>query len=338
MLVTIGITTYDRVDLLEDTINSVLNQTFSDFRIIVANDNPKRVLSFDNLQIPRDVRVEIVNHKTNLGEIDNLNWLLNQASTPYFTWLADDDLLHPRFLELLSTELLNHPTCKAVYTNYVSGATPSHFFWESPVSKHFESFDTQEFLTRYSSRSLTLIGCYGLFELEQLRKMGGFKRLGSGYSPGADTLIPILLSGMTQIDYLDHELVFFRSHPESMSIYSDNLDSFISAEIDFIKYATEAIDKCPPDSRRVIYSQFRMWFQDNHFTVAQRQGGTRVLSLLVLFTKSEFQNFALFQKFDIGLLLDIQFFASAIRRLAKRVLGDYVFPKMRRKVVAFLKR
>ena len=97
MLVTIAITTYDRISLLEDTIHAVLRQTFSDFKIIIANDNPKRILSFDNLKIPEDPRIEIVNHKVNLGEIENLNWLMNKANTPYFTWLADDDILHPKF-------------------------------------------------------------------------------------------------------------------------------------------------------------------------------------------------------------------------------------------------
>ena len=338
MSVTIGITTYDRIELLEDTINSVLKQTFSDFKIIVGNDNPQRTLSFDNLRIPRDERIEFVNHKINLGEIENLNWLMDKASTRYFTWLADDDILHPRFLEILLPILENESECNAVYTNYLSDAIPPDSFSESTVVQDFKRYTTQEFLLRYSNRSLILIGCYGLFVLEKLREMGGFRHLGSGYSPGGDTLIPILLSKNSSIYYLDQKLVFFRSHPNSMSINSDSMDSFITAEIDFINYASSVIAECSPDARKRIYSHFRMWFQDNHFTVARRQSGSEFISLASQFIKSECQNFSLFRKYKIGFLLDIRFFASAIHRLVLRFLGDSIFPEKRRKIQSLFKR
>ena len=332
MLVTIGITTYDRISLLEDTINSVMQQTLSDFKIIVANDNPNRTLSFDNLNIPNDSRIEIINHNLNLGEIENLNWLMNKASTPYFTWLADDDLLHPKYLETLLPVLQNNVMCKAVYTNYFSGETPLDSFFETNILQDFKQFDTQEFMLRYSNRSLKLIGCYGLFELQNLRSMGGFRELGSGHSPGGDTLIPILLSNNSIIYYLDQELVFFRSHPNSISINSDSLNSFITAEIDFIKYTSEVVDGCSPNSKKVIYSQFRMWFQDNHLTVARRQAGSRMLHFLFLYVRSEYHNYSLFRKYKIGLLPDIKYFLSVIYNSISRFLKDCIFPKTRRKI------
>ena len=245
--------------------------------------------------------------------------------------------MHPRFLEILLPILENESECNAVYTNYLSDAIPPDSFSESTVVQDFTRYTTQEFLLRYSNRSLILIGCYGLFVLEKLREMGGFRHLGSGYSPGGDTLIPILLSKNSSIYYLDQQLVFFRSHPNSMSINSDSMDSFITAEIDFINYASGVIAECAPDIGKRIYSQFRMWFQDNHFTVARRQSGSKLSRLVSQFIKSESQNYSLFRKFEIGFLLDVRFFASAIRRLVLRILGDAIFPVTRRKLQFFFR-
>lgn len=337
MLVTIAITTYDRISLLEDTIHSVLNQTFSEFKIIIANDNPKRMLSFDNLDIPKDPRIEIVNHNVNLGEIENLNWLMNKASTPYFTWLADDDLLHPKFLEVLLANLQSAPHCKVAYSNYATGENPSIDFYATSIINEFEILNTQEFLLRYSDRSLRLIGCYGLFDLEQLKKMGGVRSLGNGYSPGGDTLIPILISSFTEIIYIDINLVFFRSHSGSMSISANDLTAFTTAEYDFISYAKKSIDMCSKSARKIIYTNFRRWFQDNHLTVAKRQAGSNMRQLTYLFGGSERSNYLLFRPYKLGTIQNLLFLIGIIKFLFLACIKSYLLPKTRRKIRSYFK-
>lgn len=336
-LITVGITSYDRIKLLEDSITSVLNQSFQNFEIILANDNPSRILDFDNLNIPKDSRIRIVNHKYNMGEIENLNWLLNQATTQYFTWLADDDLLHPKFLEVLLAKLQSAPHCKAAYTNYASGENPSIDFYAISIINEYEILNTQEFLLRYSDRSLSLIGCYGLFELEQLKKMGGFRSLGNGYSPGGDTLIPILISSFTEIIYIDITLVFFRSHSGSMSISANDLTAFTTAEFDFISYAKKSIDMCSLAARKIIYSNFRKWFQDNHLTVAKRQAGSNMLQLTYLFWGSERSNYLLFRPYKLGAIQDLLFLMGTIKFLFLACIKSYLLPKTRRKIRNYFK-
>jgi glycosyltransferase involved in cell wall biosynthesis len=335
-MITVGVTTFDRVKLLEDAITSVLNQTFKNFEIIIANDNPDRILDFDKLNIPSDSRITILNNSRNMGEIENLNWLMSQASTPYFTWLADDDLLHPRYLEVLLTELQGNSLCKVAYTNYVSGENPPSEFYSSPTTGNFETLNTQDFLLRYSDRSLSLIGCYGLFELDQLKKMGGFRSLGNGYSPGGDTLIPILLSSYTDIKYIDVPLVFFRSHAGSMSIAANELSSFTTAEFDFILHGRSSIDICSSAARKIIYVNFRKWFQDNHLTVARRRASSNIFKVSYLFLGSEYSNFMLFRSYKLGASEDIAFFLRAVKLLLLTIAKEYIFPKTRRKIKNYL--
>src|SRR6266576_6222332 len=97
-LFSIGVTTYNRVELLVETLNSITAQTFGDFEVIVANDNPNRTVTAESLGVS-DPRIRFVNNPKNLGELDNMNSLLALSRGRYFTWIADDDLYASDFLE-----------------------------------------------------------------------------------------------------------------------------------------------------------------------------------------------------------------------------------------------
>jgi len=45
----IGIPTYDRIELLRHTVLSILNQTFKNFEILIANDCTQKKLTYKKL-------------------------------------------------------------------------------------------------------------------------------------------------------------------------------------------------------------------------------------------------------------------------------------------------
>ena len=49
----------------------MINQTFKDFHLVIANDYVEKEISMKNLNLSNDPRVKIINNKKNLGEIDN---------------------------------------------------------------------------------------------------------------------------------------------------------------------------------------------------------------------------------------------------------------------------
>jgi glycosyltransferase involved in cell wall biosynthesis len=85
----IGLTTYNRKDLLIQTLNSLQAQTFTDFEIIIGNDYTEEILTSESLGI-RDPRIRIINNRKNIGERENMNSLLGEARGRYFTWQFDD--------------------------------------------------------------------------------------------------------------------------------------------------------------------------------------------------------------------------------------------------------
>ena len=240
-LVTIGLTTYNRPDLLKEAVRSVLNQTFTDFVLIIGNDDPSSPVTFETLEMPYDHRVEILNYSSNIGEISNMNNMLELAKTKWFTWLADDDIFHSQYLELLIKTLQNKSySVSAVYCGYLAGDDLNESFFHDVTNSKLISLTSHEFIPKYVSRKINLQGNYGLLNTENLKKIGGMPSLGNSFGPYSDTLIPILLSETGCINYIDSPLCFLRTHMDSESASSSNFEAFTTAEIDFLKRLIES--------------------------------------------------------------------------------------------------
>ena len=58
-VVTIGITSYNRPDLLREAVLSIINQTYINFELLIGNDYIKTPVTFNMLGIDPDPRVKI---------------------------------------------------------------------------------------------------------------------------------------------------------------------------------------------------------------------------------------------------------------------------------------
>jgi glycosyltransferase involved in cell wall biosynthesis len=108
-LVTVVVPTYDRIDYLTQALNSLVQQTFKDFVVVIADDcgpNDLRPI-VDSLH---DDRFTLVRRSSNLGVAANVNGVLATATTKYTSILNDDDLWEPTFLEVIVSGLEEHST------------------------------------------------------------------------------------------------------------------------------------------------------------------------------------------------------------------------------------
>ena len=96
----IAIPTYNRLAYLKECISSILNQTFQDFSIFVfdnASDEPIE----EELKKFNDKRIHFIGSDKNVGVMGNGIRILNYPfKSKYFMIFHDDDLMHPRMLEL----------------------------------------------------------------------------------------------------------------------------------------------------------------------------------------------------------------------------------------------
>ena len=99
-LISVIIPTYNRENLLKDTILSVLIQTYKNFELIIVDDyskdNTKRAV--ENF---KDSRIIYLRHDKNKGPAATRNTGIKRAAGDYIFLLDDDDLIVPWALERL---------------------------------------------------------------------------------------------------------------------------------------------------------------------------------------------------------------------------------------------
>ena len=115
-LVTVAISFYNNQDTLKEAIQSVLNQTFADWELILIDDG-----STDNsLKVANTYssdRVTVITDGTNRGFVARLNQSVKLAAGSYYARMDADDIMHPERLMHQVHYLLEHPDIDAVDTN-----------------------------------------------------------------------------------------------------------------------------------------------------------------------------------------------------------------------------
>lgn len=106
--VTVLMPTYNVAPYVREAIDSVLQQTYSDFELLVIDD-----CSTDNtIEVVRsidDPRIRIVQNEKNVGLAENLNRGLSHITTEYVARMDGDDIAEPCWLEREVAILDNHP-------------------------------------------------------------------------------------------------------------------------------------------------------------------------------------------------------------------------------------
>ena len=120
--VSIILTVYNRPQYLNQCIDSVLNQTYKNWELIIMDDNSSDVLTKEIINSYYDDR--IIKVFGNVSEEDRFKTaryatLINEAfpisSGDLITYLVDDDLYYPDRLKTLVDYMLQNPDHKVVY-------------------------------------------------------------------------------------------------------------------------------------------------------------------------------------------------------------------------------
>jgi glycosyltransferase involved in cell wall biosynthesis len=107
-LVSVLVTVYDRIGFLRFALQSILEQTFPSFEIIVTDDanNPEIKSICDSF---RQRKIRYRSNASPLGVAQNLRVAISQTRGRYIAILNDDDVWEPDFLKLLVAPLENSP-------------------------------------------------------------------------------------------------------------------------------------------------------------------------------------------------------------------------------------
>jgi glycosyltransferase involved in cell wall biosynthesis len=192
-----GMPAYNRPDALGRTLESLLSQTYGDFRILIVDDRPSpEVRSVVETYSTVDLRITYEPNPVRLGMVGNWRKAFDRGrelhpASEYFAWVSDHDLWHPRWLEVLVDALdanprvvLAYPQIMRVYTN-----------GRRAVTRTFETVGMPSVADRLRGATKDLTagnGIYGLFRTRALAQAGVFRPV---LMPDRQVLVQLSLIG-----------------------------------------------------------------------------------------------------------------------------------------------
>ncbi len=109
--------TYNGETYLKEQLDSILNQTYSNFRILISDDNSED--STKNIieeYAKKDNRIKFFFQERNLGVIANFEFLLKKVEAEFYMFSDQDDIWKENKIELSMKKILEE-NCDLVYTN-----------------------------------------------------------------------------------------------------------------------------------------------------------------------------------------------------------------------------
>ncbi|MFH0734089.1 MAG: glycosyltransferase [bacterium] len=211
-LISICIFTYNRANYIKETIESVLEQSYDNYEIVIVNDG-----STDETE---DVIKSIITKKIryfkkeHTNAPDTRNRALKEAKGDYILWLGDDDLLHKDILQIYVDTLIKFPDVDICYCNLLA------FNEHKGILRQFvyrdwynDQANLQAFLligqpipdgsTIINRRVYDVIGEFNI-EFNRAQDYEFYTR--------------VVLSGKFQFKYVDEFLVKYRIHEKNITL------------------------------------------------------------------------------------------------------------------------
>ena len=136
--ISIAVPTYNGSRTLKSMLETVLSQNFSDFEVVISDDNSTDN-SIEVIESFNDPRVRIIKSNENIGYPGNMRNAYNNCSSPIVFLMAQDDLLADNVIEDTVLFFENNPDAGAL-------SRPYYAFDKTPSNNNF--FDFQSVLKR----------------------------------------------------------------------------------------------------------------------------------------------------------------------------------------------
>ncbi|SDM84147.1 Glycosyltransferase, GT2 family [Pedobacter steynii] len=114
--ISVVVTTYNRSELLRETVSSILSQTFTDFELIVV-DNYSNYNFLELIGSFNDERIKAYQNVNNGIIAINRNYGIKLAAGEYIALCDDDDLWEPTKLEDQLSVMVRNPSVSVCCTN-----------------------------------------------------------------------------------------------------------------------------------------------------------------------------------------------------------------------------
>jgi glycosyltransferase involved in cell wall biosynthesis len=230
---------YNKEKFIQNTLESVLNQTFCDFEIIIVNDgstdeSEKIVFEF------QDARIRYFKQK-NQGVSVARNLGISLAQSNYISFLDADDYWYPDFLEQMYQAITLFPQQK-VFTAAIEIETTKNIFPAVYSIEKTGDFEVVNYFKASSKETVICTSC-AVFHRDVFEKVGNFD---VAIKSGQDTDLWIRIGLVYPIVFNWKILARYVFDPQSLS----KNQSLTQAKINFSKFSN--LEKSNPELKKFL--------------------------------------------------------------------------------------
>lgn len=231
---------YNKENFIENTIQSVFDQTFQDFEIIVVNDGSTDKSEEKLLQF-KDSRISYFS-KNNEGASTARNYGIEKANAAFITFLDADDYWYPTFLETMFNNISKVPDQKvfsgAIEIDTFRKIIRSHY----SISKSGNEFEIVNYFQASLKETVLCTSC-AVFHKTVLDEAGNFD---TKIKSGQDTDLWIRIGLLYPVVFSWKILARYVYDPKSLS----KNNKLIKEKMDFSKY--EEAEKTNSDLKKFL--------------------------------------------------------------------------------------
>lgn len=233
--------TYNGQEFLIEQLNSILNQSYKDFNLIVSDDNSndetyKILKEYEK----KDDRIKIFKQEKNLGLIQNFEFLLKKVTSKYFMFSDQDDIWKENKIES-SINKLKEEQADLVYTDLeivdenLEVIYPSYWKYKN-IYKKVKKYNNFEAL--YLNNFVT--GCTILAKSEYIKEILPLPKTSKFVLH--DYWTALIISSKGKIAYVEEATIKYRQHKNNRvgsSRKSDKIENFEDLRNLFIRVKIE---------------------------------------------------------------------------------------------------
>ena len=225
---------------LRKQLDSILNQTFTDFRLLVSDDaSTDSTLKILKEYEEKDRRIEIYAHQENIGITANFEFLIDKVRSEYFMFADQDDVWNEDKIEKTFNKL-QQEDCDLIYTDLE--VTNSRLKQIAPSYWKLKGFENK--IKKYNNFESLYLNNYitGCTMLVKSKWINSFLPIPKSKYILHDYWIALIVSQNGKIAYIDEPTMKYRQHKnnkvgsKTKSEELENLDEirnlFIDVKID----------------------------------------------------------------------------------------------------------
>lgn len=165
-LVSVLMTSYNRENLIAQSIESVVTSTYQNWELIISDDcSVDNTFQIAQTYAAKDTRIKVYRNNKNLGDYPNRNKAASYAKGKYLKYLDSDDLLYYYGLEVIVNYMERFPKAGWGLASIAEDEQPFPICIE-PTTIYLESFSKNDHFGRAPGSSI--------IKKEVFEALGGF--------------------------------------------------------------------------------------------------------------------------------------------------------------------